>query len=61
MKQLMIKGGRVIDPARDYDQVADVLIKDGVVEKIAPDQKSPSGTEVIEAEGLIVAPVLPPS
>jgi len=58
MKQLMIKGGRVIDPARDYDQVADVLIKDGVVEKIAPGQKSPSGAEVIDAEGLIVTPGL---
>ncbi len=58
MKQLMITGGRVIDPARNYDQVADVLIKDGIVEKVAPGQKPPSGAEVIDASGLIVTPGL---
>lgn len=58
MKQLLIKGGRVIDPAQNYDRIADVLIKDGAVEKVAPDLKAPSGAEVIDAGGLIVAPGL---
>ncbi len=58
MKQLFIKGGRVIDPSRSYDQVADVLIENGVVEKVGPGLKTPSTAEVIEAEGLILAPGL---
>ena len=28
---LLLKGGRVIDPASDFDKVADVLIEDGKV------------------------------
>ncbi len=58
MKQLFIKGGRVIDPSQNYDQVADVLIAEGVVEKVAPGLKAPSAAEVIDAGGMIVAPGL---
>lgn len=58
MKQLMIKGGRVIDPACNYDRVADLLLKDSLVEKIEPGLETPAGAAVIEAEGLIVTPGL---
>ncbi len=58
MTELMIKGGRVIDPARDYDQIADVLLKDSLVERIEPGLETPAGALVIEAEGLIVTPGL---
>lgn len=36
---LMIKGGRVLDPATKTDQIADIYIEDGVVKKIG-DRKS---------------------
>ena len=58
MKQLLIKGGRVIDPARGYDQNADVLITEGIVEKVEPGLKVLSGAEVVDAEGLVVSPGL---
>ncbi len=58
MKQLLIKGGRVIDPARSYDQTADVLITDGIVEKVEPALKTPTGAEEIDAAGLVVTPGL---
>lgn len=56
MKQLFIKGGRVIDPAQSYDQNADLLIKNGIVEKVEQGLQAPSGAEIIEAEGLVVTP-----
>ena len=31
---LMIKGGRVLDPATDTDKIADIYIEDGIVKKI---------------------------
>ena len=31
MSQLLIKNGRVIDPASATDQLADILIRDGVI------------------------------
>lgn len=54
---MLIKGGRVIDPASGYDEIADVLIEDGLVKEISKhidgnyDQK-------IDARGLIVSPGL---
>ncbi len=58
MKTLLIKGGRLIDPSRNYDDRADLLIKDGLVEAAEKNLKSPEGAEIIEADNLIVMPGL---
>ena len=50
---LVIKNGRVIDPASRHDAIADVLIEDGVIRGIATGL---SGAEVYDATGLIVTP-----
>jgi len=52
---IVIKNGRVIDPASQTDRVADVLIVDGLVAGVAPDLSSPHA-EVFDATGMIVAP-----
>ena len=55
MAALLIKNGRVIDPASGHDSVADVLIEDGVVSGVGKDLLK-QGAEVFDASGLIVAP-----
>ena len=52
---IVIKNGRVIDPASQTDRVADVLIVDGLIAGVAPNLSSPHA-EVFDASGLIVAP-----
>src|SRR5438445_7938203 len=52
---MVIKNGRVIDPASQTDRVADVLIVDGRIAGVAPNLSSPKA-EVFDATGLIVAP-----
>jgi dihydroorotase len=54
---LLIKGGRLIDPAAKVDALVDVLLRDGQVAEIAPPGKT-RGTahEKFDARGLIVAP-----
>ena len=52
---LVIKNGRVIDPASQTDRVADVLIVEGKIAGVAPNLSSP-GARIIDAGGLIVAP-----
>jgi dihydroorotase len=54
---LLIKNGRVIDPAAKIDALLDVLLRDGQVAEVAPPGKT-RGTahEKIEARGLVVAP-----
>jgi len=52
---IVIKNGRVIDPASQTDRTADVLIVDGRIAGVAPNLSSPKA-EVFDATGLIVAP-----
>ena len=62
MKTILIRGGRVIDPASSLDAALDVLLRDGKVAAIdAPGQsklKKDEKVEIIEANGLVVAPGL---
>jgi dihydroorotase len=55
MSRLLIRNGRVIDPASGLDEREDVLIADGVIERVGV-QVDASDAEVFDAEGLIVAP-----
>src|SRR3954468_19413991 len=52
---IVIKNGRVIDPASGTDRVADVLIVDGRIAGVAPNLSSPRA-EIFDATGMIVAP-----
>src|SRR5271157_4424152 len=52
---ILIKDGRVIDPASQTDRIADVLIADGRIAGVAPELSSP-GARIVDATGMIVAP-----
>jgi dihydroorotase len=52
---IVIKNGRVIDPANGTDRVADVLIVEGRIAGVAPNLSSPHA-ETFDAGGLVVAP-----
>ncbi|NLM94046.1 MAG: dihydroorotase [Firmicutes bacterium] len=51
---LLIKGGRVVDPAGGIDAPADVLIEGGQIVGVGTDL--PAAEEEISAQGLVVAP-----
>ena len=55
--KILIKGGRVIDPANKIDKIADVLVEDGRIAAVG-EGLSAEGAEVFEAEGKIVSPGL---
>ncbi len=56
----LITNGRVIDPCSGTDRVADLYLRGGLVERIAPPGSlSPSGVYTgIDAQGLVVCPGL---
>src|SRR5829696_6163783 len=58
MRPILIRGGRVIDPARNADGIADLLLQDGKVEGFGQNLSRPDGADVVEAAGKIVAPGL---
>jgi dihydroorotase len=55
---LLIKNGRVIDPASNTDAVRDVLLDGEKIKEVAPPGRiaAPQDVEVFDATGLIVAP-----
>jgi dihydroorotase len=53
---LLIRNGRVIDPANKVDAVQDVLIDGGVVRQVGPRLEAPAGAEIVEATGKVVCP-----
>ncbi|HKS31103.1 MAG TPA: dihydroorotase [Chthoniobacterales bacterium] len=56
MKSIIIRNGRVIDPANRRDEVADLVIADGKIQSAIENGKSDIAE--IDAKGLIVAPGL---
>jgi dihydroorotase len=52
---IVIKNGRVIDPASATDRIADVLIVDDKIAGVAPNL-SAAGAEIFDATGMVVAP-----
>ena len=57
--RLLIRGGRLVDPANDVDGPRDLLFAGGRVVAVgAPGTLSVEGAEVLDATGLVVAPGL---
>jgi dihydroorotase len=55
VKNILLSGGRVIDPAQDLDEVGDLLIEEGRVKEIG--RINPQADwEVTDCTGLVVAP-----
>ena len=55
---ILVKDGRVIDPARGIDDVLDLVIDGGKIAKIGKYQRSEDYERIIEAKGCVVAPGL---
>jgi dihydroorotase len=57
-QDLIIKGGRVIDPAQRVDRVADVVIRDGRIAAVRPNITVSGSVDTIDASGKLVVPGL---
>jgi dihydroorotase len=58
MAELVLKGGRVIDPGQNLDGIADVVFADGRVKAVGRDAPHGRDAEIRDAKGLIVTPGL---
>lgn len=57
-KDLLISGGRIIDPSQGWDKVGALLISDGEIAWLGDKGKAPSQSDavLVEADGLVVCP-----
>src|SRR5436305_13656328 len=58
MKTIIIRNGRIIDPANGRDEIGDLVIADGRIAEQSTIRKEKSAIEEIDAKGLIVGPGL---
>ena len=52
---LLLKGARLIDPAVDLDQIADIVVRDGLIAEVGPDLSIPKG-QIIDLGNKIITP-----
>jgi len=55
MSRLLLRGGRIVDPATRRDGTADVLLEEGRVSRIG-ERLDAAGAEVVDASGKLVLP-----
>ena len=55
-KTLVLRGGRVIDPANGVDGMHDVVIVDGSIGRVGPSAPTPKSAEVVDVTGKVVCP-----
>lgn len=55
-EKLLLKGGRVLDPAQNIDRVRDILVVDGRISEIGEISPSLPGGKVLDVSGNIVCP-----
>ena len=55
---LVLRGGRVIDPSQKLDAVTDIAFSAGKVARIGPELKGNADTDIRDVSGAIVAPGL---
>src|SRR6476620_5832886 len=56
MSTLLLKNGRVIDPSRNYDSVADLWLADGTI--LGTGAQNRSADRTLDCTGLIISPGL---
>ena len=55
-RDVVLRGGRVLDPSQRLDEVGDVLLRGGLIEAVGRSLGTPDGADVIDCTDAIVAP-----
>ncbi len=58
MRDLLLAGARLMDPASGLDQHGDLLVRDGVIADLGPALGRPDGADLVECDGAILCPGL---
>src|SRR5689334_7118289 len=58
MYDVLLKGGRVVDPSAGLDGIHDVAVQGGVIARVAPSIAAAEATRTIDVAGRIVTPGL---
>jgi dihydroorotase len=55
-RDILLKGGRLVDPSSKLDGIGDLLVRDGKIESVGGTIAAPAGATVIDCAGQVVSP-----
>jgi dihydroorotase len=55
-RDVLLRGGRILDPGQGIDEPGDLLLRGGVIEAHGRSLGAPDGAEIIECDGAVIAP-----
>ena len=60
MNKVLIKNGKLINPATNFEGIVDISIQDGLIKEISPSISSDyfEYDDIVDAKGMIVSPGL---
>ncbi len=58
MSSILLKNGRIIDPANGRDEIGDIWIREGKIAQAPAGARKAGDTETIDCTGLVIAPGL---
>ena len=60
MNKVLIKSGKLINPATNFEEIVDISIEDGLIKEISPSISSDyfEYDDIIDAKGMVVSPGL---
>jgi dihydroorotase len=53
---ILLSGGRLLDPSTNLDETGDLLIRGGRIESVGGKIASPDGATIVDCKGLVVSP-----
>ena len=56
MRPVLLRGGRIVDPSQNLDEVGDILLRDGTIVGHGRNQGTPTDADVVECEGMTISP-----
>jgi dihydroorotase len=56
MRPVLLRGGRILDPSQNLEEVGDLLLRDGTIVGHGRNQGAPDDAEIVDCTGMIVAP-----
>ena len=48
---LVLRGGRIIDPANNFDEIADIVIRRGKIHRICETRVESLGASIVDLKG----------
>lgn len=55
-RPILLRGGRILDPSRNVDEIGDIFIADAKIQSSSGSAGNPEGADIVDCDGFVVSP-----